>query len=90
MEGFEAEEWPLLVPHQSLHFEMNLSGMHLERERPEEGTNSRALLESRQKVARMGSGACSLGWRGVRADSGEMKGAVCELLEKALWKAWGA
>ena len=52
MEGFEAEEWPLLVPHQSLDFEMNLSGMHLERERPEEGTNSRALLESRQKVAR--------------------------------------
>ena len=26
----------------------------------------------------------------VRADGGEMKGAVCELLEKGLWKAWGA
>ena len=24
------------------------------------------------------------------ADGGEIKGAVCELLEKGLWKAWGA
>ena len=62
----------------------------MERERLEEGTNSRALLESRQKVARTGSRACSLGCRGVRADGGEMKGTDCEILEKGLWKAWGA
>ena len=95
MEGYEAEEWPFLVPLQSLDFEMKLSGMHLERERQRKEP-IQGFFQNPGKRWQNWNWGMFTGMKredllvSVRDDGREMKGTVCELLEKGLWKAWKA